>query len=161
MRSLLYSIAIIGVLLSGAAAADSNTSPRNYSREQAQRTRTVQEGVVVMVRPVRIDNRSTVNSGTVLGAAVGAGAAQRVKNRDARTAARIIGTTAGAVAGSAIQRSATRRQGVEIFIRTQSRNGHSNVISVVQDVGEHIRPGQYVLLTGGGRDVRVVPLAER
>ncbi|MCW8340608.1 glycine zipper 2TM domain-containing protein [Stenotrophomonas sp. SG1] len=131
MRSLLYSIAMVGVLLSGAAAADSNTSPRNYSREQALRARTVQEGVIVMVRPVRIDNRSTVNTGAVLGAAVGAGAAQRVKNRGARTAARIIGTTAGAVAGSAIQRSATHRQGVEIFIRTQARNGQTNVISVV------------------------------
>lgn len=125
------------------------------------RARTVQEGVVVMVRPVQIDNRSTVNTGAVLGGAVGAGAAQRVKKRDARTAARIIGTTAGAVAGSAIQRSATYRQGVEIFIRRQARNGQTNVISVVQDVGEHIRPGQYVLLTRASRDVRVVPLAER
>ncbi|WP_314100780.1 hypothetical protein [uncultured Stenotrophomonas sp.] len=158
MRLILTAFVLGSVLMSGVAVAGSNTSSKNYSREQTLTVRDIQEGVVVMVRPVHIDNRSKVNTGTALGAAIGAGAAQSVKNRDARTAARIVGTTAGAVAGGAVQRAMTGRQGLEIFIRTQARNGQQSVISVVQDADVDIEQGQRVLLSGRGKDLRVIPV---
>lgn len=146
------------VLLSATPArAESDTSSRNYSREQALTSRNIQEGVVVMVRDVKIANRSKVNTGSVLGAAIGFGAAQQVKNRDARNAARIVGAAAGGVAGGAIQRAASDRDGLEIFIRTEQR-GRSNVISIIQDADISVQPGQSVLISGSGRDVRVIPV---
>lgn len=153
-------ILLIALLAAAAPGvwAGSNTSSYNYSRDQALTARNIQEGVVVMVRGVQIDNRSKLNAGTAIGAAIGAAAAQSIDHRDTRRVARIVGTTAGGAVGSAAQRGMSGRRGVEIFVRTTDNRGRSEVISVVQDDDMHVQQGQRVLLTGKGRDIRVVPI---
>ena len=142
-----------------ATAQASDTSGRHYGRQEALRSQDVTWGQVVMVRHVTIDNRSKVNAGTAIGAAVGYGAARQVTSRDARSAARVAGTVLGGVAGGAIHRSVSSREGVEVFVRTEKR-GRAQVISVVQDADEAFATGDMVLLVGSGRDMRVVSTRE-
>ncbi|CCP15445.1 Outer membrane lipoprotein slyB Flags: Precursor [Stenotrophomonas maltophilia RA8] len=164
MRTSLISIAIAAMMVAGTVHAGSTTSASHFGRDQALVSRNVQEGVVVMVRDVRIDNRSTVNTGTVIGGALGAAmgdrAASKRKHRDSRNVARVVGATSGALAGGAIQRAASNRNGIEIFVRTTDGRGRSEVVSIIQDADSRIHPGQRVFLSGKGRDVRVVALDE-
>lgn len=136
-------------------AQASDTSGRHYGRQEALRSQDVSWGQVVMVRHVTIDNRSRVNAGTAIGGAVGYGAARQVKNRDAQSAAKVAGSVIGGVAGGAINNSLTKREGVEVFVRTEKR-GKEQVISVVQDADTAFATGDIVLLVGSGRDMRVV-----
>ncbi|TBV69368.1 hypothetical protein [Pseudoxanthomonas winnipegensis] len=142
-----------------ATAQASDTSGRHYGRQEALRSQDVSWGQVVMVRHVTIDNRSKVNAGTAIGGAVGYGAARQVNNKDAKTAARVAGTVIGGVAGGAINNALTKRDGVEVFVRTNKR-GKEQVISVVQDADTAFATGDVVLLVGSGRDMRVVSTRE-
>ncbi|WP_448228855.1 hypothetical protein [Pseudoxanthomonas mexicana] len=144
------------VLFAGEAKA-SDTSSKHYGRQGALRSNDVQFGQVVMVRSVTIENRSKANAGTAIGSAVGYGAARQVKNRDARSAARIAGGVIGGVAGDAVNNRLTKRDGIEVFVRTTGKRGQMEVISIVQDADVIVRTGDNVLLVGSGRDMRVVP----
>lgn len=163
-----YIDAICGALVSGmmffglllalpiATAHASDTSARHYGRQDTMKAQDVQWGQVVMVRYVTIDNRSRVNAGTAIGAAVGYGASRQVKDRDSRSAARVAGTVLGGVAGGAINNALTKRDGQEVFVRTTDRRGNAQVVSVVQDADTAFAQGDMVLLVGKGRDMRVV-----
>ncbi|HDS1363575.1 TPA: glycine zipper 2TM domain-containing protein [Stenotrophomonas maltophilia] len=162
MRTTLISIAVALSLMSGVALAGSKTSSQNFDRDQALSQRNIQEGVVLMVREVRIEDRSKVNTGTFVGGAVGAAIGDRTsrKNRDTRNVARVVGAAGGALIGGAAQRAVSGHRGYEIVVRTQDRRGRSEVISIVQDADVSVRQGQSVLISGSGRDVRVVPIPD-
>lgn len=149
-------VALIALAVSTSAFA-SDTSGRTYGRQDALVTRDIQEGTVLMIRPVDIENRSKVNKGTIIGGAVGYGATRSI-NSKYRSATRIAGTTIGAVAGGAINNSVTKRHGVEIVVKTYDNRGRSKIVSVVQDDDQPIQQGQHVLLSGRGRDTHVIPI---
>ncbi|PZU05888.1 hypothetical protein [Sphingomonas sp.] len=162
MRTTLILMAVALSLFSGVAVAGSTTSSQNFGRDQALSQRNIQEGVVLMVREVRIEDRSKVNTGTFVGGAVGTAIGDRAsrKNRDTRNVARVVGAAGGALIGGATQRAASGHRGYEIVIRTQDRRGRSEVISIVQDADVNVRQGQSVLISGSGRDTRVVPIPD-
>lgn len=139
------------------AAHASDTSSKHYGRQGALRAHDVQTGTVVMVRPVSIDNRSKANAGTAIGAAVGYGAARQVKSRDARSAARIAGGVIGGVVGGSVYNRMSRREGIEVFVRTVGKRGQLQMVSIVQDADVLVAVGDEVLLVGSGREMRVVP----
>jgi len=155
MKALLITVLALYI----GTAYGSDTSSRHYGRQEALRSQDVSWGQVLMVRPVTIDNRSKVNAGTAIGGAVGYGAARQVKNRDAQSAAKVAGSVIGGVAGGAINNALTKREGVEVFVRTEKR-GREQVISVVQDADTAFSTGDVVLLVGSGRDMRVVSTRE-
>ena len=94
---------------------------------EAQRVSQVWDGTVLSVRPVTIDGTQS-----------GVGAA--------------AGAVAGGVAGNAMERGATRQNGVEIMV--QLRNGERRAI--VQAIGtETFAPGDAVVLVSTGGRARI------
>ncbi len=157
---LLTSLLAIGAVAGSVPALASDTSARNYGRQDSMRTQNVTTGRVLMVREVTIKNRSRANTGTAIGGAVGVAAAQGVKSSDARKVMRIVGGTGGALAGGAIHNAVTARRGVEIVVETFDSRGRSQVVSIVQDNDQVIRSGDQVLLIGRGSQQRVVVMEQ-
>ena len=115
--------------LAGAIAASvfitgcaSTSSGSVYSGGQARQEQTVRMGVVESVRQVTIEGSK---SG--------------------------VGAVAGGVAGNAIERGATKKQGLEITVKLD--NGELRAIT--QDADESFRPGERVRLLSGGGVTRV------
>ncbi|WP_447896663.1 hypothetical protein [Stenotrophomonas acidaminiphila] len=135
----------------------SDTSARDFTRAQALEMRDVQEGIVLFVREVRIENTSKGNAGTVMGGAIGYAVSER-GSRNNRNAKRIVGTTVGGVVGNAINNKLTSRKGVEVVIRVLDQRGNSRIVSIVHDDSVNYQVGQSVLVTGRGNKVSVIPL---
>lgn len=154
MRALILSVAIASLLPLTASAAD-NTSARRYGTSEALSVQNARLGEVLMVRSVDIKSDKRVNAGSVIGAAVGYGAAAREVKGDYRSAARVAGGVIGGVAGTAIQNGVSKRRGVEVYIRDLESG---KVIAIVQADDLPIRTGDKVFLTGRGSKTRVVPI---
>ncbi len=127
-----------------------NTSGDVYSRDQAMRERTVQQGIVESVRDVTLEGtRSGV--GTVAGGALGGLAGSNIGHGRGSVAGAIVGAVVGGVAGHALEERATRETGQELTIRLD--NGRT--ISVVQGGAERFQPGERVRVMSGQGETRV------
>jgi outer membrane lipoprotein SlyB len=84
-----------------------------------------------MVRTVQLTSDQRLNAGSAIGAAVGYGAANQVKNREYRNAARVTGGVIGAAAGTAVQKGLSGRRAVEIYVRDLS-DRRQRVLAVVK-----------------------------
>jgi len=153
MRALFLSLALASLLPLTASAAD-NSSARRYGTSETLSVQNARLGEVLMVREVAIQSDKKVNVGSVIGAAVGHGAAREVKG-DYRSAARVAGGVIGGVAGTAIQNGVSKRWGAEVYVRELDTG---KVIAIVQADDLPIRTGDKVFLTGRGSKSRVVPI---
>jgi outer membrane lipoprotein SlyB len=131
-----------------ALAACSTTSPDVVQPRDAQRLSTVQDAVVLSVRPVVVEGQQS-GAGAVAGGVVGGIAGGSVGGRREGAAVAVIGAVAGAVIGNTIERFGTREEAVEILL--QLPNGERR--SMVQAKGtESLAAGDAVILvTSGGR----------
>ncbi len=138
-------------ILTLALAGCSTTSPDVVQRSDAQRLSTVQDAIVLSVRPVTVEGTQS-GMGSVAGGVVGGVAGGSVGGRREGIIVGVLGAVAGAVAGNAIERSATREDAVEILL--QMRNGDRRAI--VQARGsETLLPGDAVILVMTGGKARV------
>lgn len=140
------------VLLAAAlVAACATSSPDVVQRGDAQRLSTVQDGVVLSVRPVTIDG-SQSGGGGVTGALVG-GALGATRSHGTESAViGVIGAVAGAVAGNALERAATREDAWEILVQLPSGERRA----IVQAKGnEQWQPGDRVTIVSSGGRARV------
>lgn len=133
MKAIVLSLAL--ALSAPAAFAADSTSARRYGSSEALSVQDARLGEVLMVRTVQLKSDQRLNAGSAIGAAVGYGAANQVKNRDYRNAARVAGGVIGGVAGTAVQKGLSGRTAVEIYVRE----------------------GDRVFLVGKGSKTRVVP----
>jgi len=144
-----FSLAIAAIL---ALTACASSSPDLVKRSDAQTMASIQDGVVLSVRPVTVDG-SQSGVGGVVGGVVGAiaGSAGSSVQREQNVLG-VLGAVAGAAAGNAIERFSTKEDAVEIIV--QLKNGDRR--SVVQAVGsEKLAPGDSVILVITGGKVRV------
>lgn len=136
--------------------ACSTTSPDVVQRDDAQRLSTVQDAIVLSVRPVVVEGNQS-GGGAVAGGVVGGIAGSSVGGRREQVVAGVLGAVAGAVAGNAIERFGTREDANEILL--QFPNGERR--SIVQAKGEEVFvPGERVILviTGGKTRVMKAPV---
>jgi len=146
MKTIIAAAAVLA-LLGGCATS----SPDVISRNDAQRMSTVQDGVVLSLRPVVVDG-SQSGVGAVAGAVVGGVAGGSVGGRRESVAVGVIGAVVGSVIGNTVERAGTREEAVEILI--QLKNGERR--SVVQaKASETLVPGDSVILVSTGGKVRV------
>lgn len=146
MKTIIAAAAVLA-LLAGCATS----SPDVISRNDAQRMSTVQDGVVLSLRPVVVDG-SQSGVGAVAGAVVGGVAGGSVGGRRESVAVGVIGAVVGSVIGNTVERAGTREEAVEILI--QLKNGERR--SVVQaKASETLVPGDSVILVSTGGRVRV------
>lgn len=123
----------------------------SYRRGETMRAQNVELGVVESTRPVQIQGRDT-GVGTVGGAAVGGVAGSAIGAGRGSVAGAIGGAILGGVVGNAIERDASKRNGIEVTVRLDS----GRMMAVVQeDVGEGFRPGDRVRVLSDGYATRV------
>lgn len=146
------SAAVLAIALTVPSFAQaSDTSARTYGRQQALSQQNVKLGEVIYVKEVKIqDQKSRLNTGSGIGASAG-----YLLTKGKSGTERTIAGLAGGVIGSAVQRQVTKRRAVEIYIKME---GKSDIISIVQDADEIVRPGDYVFVSGRGNQMRVTPL---
>lgn len=131
--------------------ACSTTSPDVIKRQDAQRMATVQDAVVLSVRPVTVEGTQS-GVGAATGAVVGGVAGSGVGGRRDGIVAGVLGAVVGGVIGNAVERSATREEAVEILV--QLKNGERRAI-VQAKGGEVLNPGDPVIIVTNGSNVRV------
>lgn len=134
-----------------ALAACTTTSPDVISKNEAQRLSTVQDGVVLSIRPVVVEG-SQSGIGSVAGSVAGGVAGASVGGRREAVVVGVIGAVVGGVVGNAVERFGTREEAVELLI--QLKNGERR--SIVQaKATETLNAGDSVILITTGGKVRV------
>ena len=144
-------LALVALALLAAGCA----APRNsdtYYGGQALRAQSVDLGVIESLRPVQIQQGQT-GVGTVGGAALGGIAGSTLGGGSrANAAGAIAGAIIGGMVGSAIERDATKANGVEITVRLDS----GKMIAIAQQgTGDEYRPGDRVRVLSDGYTTRV------
>lgn len=149
MKALLVTAATAVALLLGAC---STTSPDVIRPGDAQRLSTVQDAVVLNVRPVVVEGQQQGIGGTS-GAVVGGIAGSSVGGRREGAVVGVLGAVAGAVIGNSIERMGTREEAVEILLQLPSGERRA----LVQAKGnETFVPGEAVILVSTGGRTRVM-----
>ncbi len=142
---------LAGAAVLVALSACSTTSPDVIQRGDAQRLSSVQDAVVLNVRPVTVDG-SQSGIGGVAGGVVGGVAGSSVGGRREAVVVGVLGAVVGAVAGNLVERGVTREQAYEIMV--QLRNGERRAIVQAQG-NETFQPGDQVVLVSTGGTTRV------
>ena len=149
MKALFVTVATATALLLGAC---STTSPDVIRPGDAQRLSTVQDAVVLNVRPVVVEGQQQGIGGTS-GAVVGGIAGSSVGGRREGMVIGVLGAVAGAVIGNSIERFGTREESVEILLQLPSGERRA----LVQAKGnENFAPGEAVILVSTGGKTRVM-----
>jgi outer membrane lipoprotein SlyB len=145
MKRIATGAALLATVLLVSACASSH-SPNVYSRHQARTEQSVRLGTVEGVRTVLIEGTRTP-IGAAAGATIGGIAGGNIGEGRTSTVWGILGAVGGGIAGAAAEQAITRKQGQEITVRLD--NG--NLIAIVQEADEHLKPGERVrVLSGGG-----------
>ncbi len=132
-------------------AACATTSPDVVSYRDAQRAATVHDGVVLNIRPVRVDG-SQSGIGAMAGSVAGGVAGSSVGGYRDGFAVGVLGAVVGGVIGNAVERSGTSESADEIIVRLN--NGQRK--AYVQAHGsESLREGDAVLVIDNGRRARI------
>lgn len=149
MKAFLVTTVAAAALLLGAC---STTSPDVIRPGDAQRLSTVQDAVVLNVRPVVVEGQQQGVGGTS-GAVVGGIAGSTVGGRREGMVIGVLGAVAGAVIGNSIERFGTREEAVEILLQLPSGERRA----LVQAKGnESFAPGEAVILVSTGGKTRVM-----
>jgi outer membrane lipoprotein SlyB len=142
---------LCALLFALAVAGCSTTSPDVVQRGDAQRLSSVQDAVVISVRPVVVDG-SQSGVGAVTGAVVGGVAGSTVGSGATSTIVGVLAGVAGGVIGNTVERRATTEQAIEIIL--QLSNGERRAIVQAQGT-EVISAGDRVVLVSTGGTTRV------
>ena len=149
MKTAFLAAAVAASLLLGAC---STTSPDVIRPGDAQRLSTVQDAVVLHVRPVVVEGQQS-GVGGVSGAVIGGIAGGSVGGRREAAAVGVLGAVAGAVIGNTVERFGTREEAVEILLQLPSGERRA----LVQAKGnETFVPGEAVILVSTGGKTRVM-----
>lgn len=149
--SRLLPLALLALTLGGCVV----THPDRVPVYQTQRLQSVQEATVLAVRPVVIDGQQS-GGGSAIGAIAGSVAGSQIGGYRDGFVGSIVGFVAGAMIGNAIERDATRSNGIELTL--QMRNGDKRMIVQGQG-GEVFQPGDHVSVVSDGYRARVSKLA--
>ncbi len=151
MRQFSLVLLVTAVILSGCTT---NQTSRVYSSDQAQRVQTVQEGTIVALAPVTIEDSQNM-VGTIAGSVIGGIAGGQVGGGSGSNIATVGGAVLGGVLGNAAEKGIKRKTGFNITVRLT--NGQ--MISVVQeeDPAVTFQTGSRVLIYTQRGASRVVP----
>jgi outer membrane lipoprotein SlyB len=137
---------IVASALLGACA----TTGSGYSRNDLHAIESVNYGVIESVQPVNVDGtHSGIGAGA--GAVLGGLAGSQIGHGAGSFAGAVVGAVAGGLGGNYIENRATRTSGYEIVVRLTD----NQTISVVQNDGDSLRPGDRVRVVTGADGSRV------
>ena len=145
------------VMAVGALAVPSCTNLGSLNRVSANQVGAVGEvvsGTVVNARNVTIDtDSSTKNMGTLLGAAVGAGAGQMLGGGSGRVVSTVGFGALGALAGRGVAKYGDQTQGQVLTVKADKGGKTYNVTQPVYEGVGYIPVGTHgtLQLSGGGK----------
>ncbi len=152
MKPIVLALALAAAIPSALAAGPSSVGP--YRSSEVIGVEDARLGEVLMAREIQMEPSRKANVGSVVGAAVGYGAARQVKG-DYHNAARVAGGVLGGVAGTAIQNAGIHRKAHEVYVRELTGKGDRVVVLIHEgDLG--FREGDRVFLVGKGNKTRLV-----
>ena len=158
MKRTIKLVCLLSVMTVGSMSligCSSAPSASVYESSEALKPQRVVFATVLAVRNVTIDTSTDSKVGTIAGGAIGGIAGSRFgsgRGTDALLGG-VIGATVGAVAGSAAENMASKSEGLDITVRTET----GETLSIVQAADVAISVGQQVrLLTQNGK-YRVAP----
>jgi outer membrane lipoprotein SlyB len=143
--SMTLPIIVVSALLGACATMDSG-----YSRDDVHAIESVQYGVIEEVRPVDVEGTHS-GIGAGVGAVLGGLAGSEIGHGTGSIAGAVVGALAGGLGGNALEGAATHKRGHEIVVRLQN----DQTISVVQEDGDSLRPGDHVRVVTGPDGSRV------
>ena len=147
---LLLAICAIPLVL-GTASCVSSKAGDVYTRDEARRTMTYREGVLLGIKEVRLEGTKTA-VGAGAGAVVGGVAGSAVGQGKGSVVAAVLGAVAGGVAGAAAEEGMTREKALELTIRLD--NGENLII--VQGIGDDkFKEGERVRVVNSSGTMRV------
>ena len=133
----------LALLMAGCASSRSGDT---YSRDEARRAMSVQEGTLVAVRLVKLEGTKS-GVGTVSGAVAGGIGGSTVGQGKGSAIATVVGVVVGGLVGSAVEEGMTRESAWELTINLDG----GRKIVVVQAVGEDkFVAGERVRVIQGG-----------
>lgn len=133
---MILAVGLLAIYISGCA---SSRSGQVYTRDEARKVQTVENGTVESVKQILIEGTKTP-VGTATGGVVGGVLGNQVGSGSGRTVATVLGALAGAAAGTAAEEGITRKDGLEIIVRKDS----GQTIVVVQEADMLIAAGDRV-----------------
>ena len=143
---------MVALLVVSALGCASSMSGDVYSRQDAQKVQTVEEGEVVMVREVLIEGTKS-GLGTIAGGILGGALGSAIGSGSGRTIATAGGAVLGALGGSGVEEASTRQAGLEITVQLRS----GEVVSIVQAADQPFQVGDFVkVLRRPGGVARVI-----
>jgi outer membrane lipoprotein SlyB len=143
--------AVVVALSAIVAGCATPYAPYRYYRGEAQRTQSIELGVIEGIRPVGLEG-PTSGAGALGGAALGGWAGSGIGSGGGNAAAIVGGVILGSLIGNAVERDAVRRPGVELTVRLDT----GRMIAVVQDdYGDPFRPGDRIRVLSDGYRTRI------
>lgn len=141
-------LAALSVITTGCATGQSGDT---YSRDEARRVMTFQEGTLQAVRQVKLEGTKS-GVGTVAGAVAGGVGASGIGQGRGSAVAAVVGAVVGGVVGAAAEEGITREAAWELTVKLD--NGKSLVI--VQAKGDdQFTPDERVRVLQSGDTTRV------
>ena len=142
-------------LLMGGCAK--NINPNEYSENEVGAVKQTYKGVVISVRPVKVQGSDKLSDNTL--GAVGGGVAggllgSQIGQGSGSVVGLVVGAAAGALGGSLLEKGLKSQDGIEYTVELQS----GRIMTIVQGPESTLSVGQHVLVMVGynGRS-RVIP----
>ena len=140
---------IIASIMFVSSCVNTSLQPDVVSRSDAQKQQYVVFGVISDVTKVTIEGDREIGAAT--GAAIGKNSTDSDLESDIAT---VVGGLIGSAVGSEIGSSLTKKEGVELLIKTDS----NNYISIIQEVSDFsYNTGQRVRIIKRNGKSRVIP----
>lgn len=150
MKRLCLILSILGLALAASGCATSRAGD-TYSRDEARKAMTFQEGTLAAVRTVKLEGTNT-GAGTVTGAVAGGVGGSTVGQGKGAVVAAVVGAVVGGIVGAAAEEGFTREQAWELTVNLDS--GKS--IVVVQAKGQdQFNPGERVRVLQANGTTRI------
>ena len=146
-------IIIVASIMFVSACVNTSLQPDVVSRSDAQKQQYVVFGVISDVTKVTIEGDREIGAAT--GAAIGGAIGKNSTDSDLESdIATVVGGLIGSAVGSEIGSSLTKKEGVELLIKTDS----NNYISIIQEVSDFSYSiGQRVRIIKRNGKSRVIP----
>lgn len=150
MKKLLITSTLVAIIsLAGCAAPPQNSQV--YRAGEVGVAQNIRYGTVVAARSVVID-AGTTGVGVGAGAILGGFAGSTIGHGNGSILGGLLGAVAGGVAGQAVERNTSQKQGIELTVKLD----RGPEIVVVQPAdGQYYTPGSRVRLIGNASNTRV------
>ncbi len=152
--NILKYIAVLLAALSLAACMTPSMRGDVYDRKQARRLQNVEQGVIVSIRPVKLEGTHS-GSGSLAGGLLGGVAGGAIGHGYGQVAGAAVGAVAGALIGDAIEQGVTSSNGYEAVVKLNS--GKSIAVMQEGNPNEFHKGQRVVILHDRRGDARIAP----